>query len=369
MSAEPVKYFTQSWRMLNKGDKKWVGHLIILVLLQAIPLIGSIALLGYCYIWSNRTAWGMDTSPTDRTIDVGKLMMTGLITGAVVLVWSIVLGFVYMILTMFFSWIPFLGGVIIFVLTLPFTFLTVLSFVAAQRAAIYNHVWPGLQIDKVWDMFSRDWGGLFKIFLIYLALSILLIIVGLILIVPVVFLAIGPSALGIAAADEESGLAALIIAMVSIGPAALFCLAAVLFLQFAANLLNLLGINAIGLWMRQLKPETWGSYNDAIPQQNQATQVSYVYAPVRAQQNQNTYEQTPSTQPVKPDDTQVSQETSSSYPKAPEQVDDSLVGPPHEANTKDQEELAKQDDLSIVESQKQATEVDNDKNNLEEDSK
>ena len=330
MSAQPVNYFTESWRMLTNGDKSWILHVCILVLLQVIPLVGTIALLGYAYTWSNRTAWGMDTSPTDRPIDISKIMMLGLITGVVVFVWSIVIGFIYVFATALTSWIPILGIMFLILFYIPCAILSMLSIFAGQRAAIYNHVWPGLQLDKIFDMIQRDWRGLVKIGAYYLLFSALIIIASIIIFIPVMI----PFFIGATGESLNEG-TGIVLFLISLAPAFIFAIVGLLAIEFAGVLLSLLGINAIGLWMRQLHPETWGSYNDPVPQSDASVVSNVVYTPQASNQNIS----------------QVEVHTGST-----------IVGPPEEANSKPQDERIQTDEKDIMENNKYIK-VDSDKDN------
>ncbi|MDO5044577.1 MAG: DUF4013 domain-containing protein [Coriobacteriia bacterium] len=267
---QPVKYFSDSWRMLNKSGKGWIGPVILLAILQLIPIVGQIALLGYAYQWSTRTAWGMDTAPQDRSVEIGKIFTLGGITFVVMLVWSIVIGIVSMALSYGFAWIPVLGFLLSIVISVLSVFATTLMIAAMQRSAIYRHIWPGFQLDKLFEIFRRDWGGLIKISLIYFLISLIVgIIIAVIILIPLFFV-MGIGGIGLAGFEsmdssamvDGGDLGFLMGLIVSFGGLFLLIL---LIAAIVTVLIYMLYINSVALWFRQFRPDTWGSYNDPLP--------------------------------------------------------------------------------------------------------
>lgn len=68
--------FVASWNMLT-AERGWYKSIVVLALLSWVPLLGTIALLGYAYEWARLAAWGVDCAPRRSGIDYGKLLKTG----------------------------------------------------------------------------------------------------------------------------------------------------------------------------------------------------------------------------------------------------------------------------------------------------
>lgn len=277
MASQDVRYFKTSVSMLTQDGPKWIWHVILLGLLNLIPIIGQIILYGYGYLWSNRTAWGMNTSPVGRKIEADQVMRLGGITFVIVVVWSIVLSSIAGIISVPLSAIPFIGVLFSLLYVFVSAFITVTTYVAGQRGAIYEKIGAGFGVDKIYDMMQRDWNGLVKISFMNLWMNLVIgIIVTLFIIVPIMpqivsVMLVGDPLIGADTATLEHMAASgeldsfVNVVMGAIMTSLPFVLIGVALASIFTVFLTLLTINAVGIWTAQFYPECWGPYTQPIP--------------------------------------------------------------------------------------------------------
>ncbi len=265
--AGNVKYFKTTWRLLNLDGPKWVLQLIVLCLLQIIPIIGQMILLGYLYSWSNRTAWAMHSSPIKKGQNFSQVFKLGAILFVPFFCLSLVVAIINMLLSSVLAMIPVIGWIILMISPLALAFINVLILVALQRAAIYRKIEPGFQIAKILDMCGRDWNGLIRIFGINIILSIVGILVASFTIGSLITAFVtGIAVSGIDAANgaaDPNVIADYFVSLILANPLPLLigiCISALIEI-FGYYMI----IGSIGVWTAQLYPECWGPSSEYVP--------------------------------------------------------------------------------------------------------
>lgn len=256
----PTRYLSRSWAMLTQ-DKGWWKPILVLALVSFIPIVGQMAVLGYALGWARLTAWGYDSAPKQSHVDVGGVLTTGAKAWVVVFVWSLVSAIVVLILN---------ATVILIPLSFVFLlFITLFETLATIRSAIYGRVGPGLGVPQIWDMATRDFGGLCHM----LGISLINVAIqfAIALVVMLVFMVGFLGAMGglIYASYYGNGellahqISQIILSMLPSAFPILFLVG------YGSSLINiifqLLVTNGVALWMRQYDVPHWGSSSDPVP--------------------------------------------------------------------------------------------------------
>lgn len=259
--ASNVKYLSTSWKLLNLDGKKWILHAFVLALLNLIPVIGTVFTLAYIYTWTNRTAWGLYTSPCSVPKDKSKMFSFGFKMFVTSICLTVVVMAVFELFLYFTLSIPFIGA-IISLISLPLSiFVNVFIAVCVQRAAIYNQIKAAFSIPQIFDLCSRDWNGLIKLCGLYLVVNIPLMVASVPLVVVPVVMAVAPILFdGVPFTVDLTSLVlqtiSSILVPVSVG---------ILLLIFLYVISSFIFINAVAVWIAQFYPECWGASNEYVP--------------------------------------------------------------------------------------------------------
>lgn len=255
-------YFSRAWALVTQ-EKGWWKPVLLLGLATLVPIVGPIAVLGYCLEWARRIAWGSTAAP-ERHVKVGELLASGWRGIVVLLGWAIVSGIVGGIL----GKVPVLGGLLGFAWSIFSIFLGMLFMVAAARATIYQSFKAGYRAKTIWEMGRRDPMGLLRVWLIRLVSGIVIGFVSLCIVVPAIVKVI-PYAINFfeygyyGYASDYEILYFLSNVLGDLGPAIIWTVVIGLVL---AAVVNLLTYAAIGLWLRQFDVPAWGKDEDPLPQ-------------------------------------------------------------------------------------------------------
>ncbi len=283
--------FSSSWKMLTR-DKGWIKPLLILALVGWIPILGQIAVLGYAYEWARLTAWGVDAAPKQHGVDYGKVLSTGGRAWLVLASMSIVVGLVVSLLfgrrdldfVMLLPWNVFstLGsnigrltglGILGTVLAVLFGAFAV---VAMMRTTIYDRFSAGWRLDRLFQMIGRDVGGFFKVLLVALIGSLVVLAYSWIALMVFGLLALS-SLIGLAGdlytmSHMFEGVSGeyVLRQFVSIGagPVA-FVIICVILAMFVYGVIStamqLVAINAAGQWFCRFEVSRWGVSSAPLP--------------------------------------------------------------------------------------------------------
>lgn len=263
-------YFKAAWALLTR-DKGWIKPVLALTAAGFIPLFGQVAQLGYGLEWARLTAWGIDAAPKQRGVSVGTIIKSGFRGLGVVLGLTIVASIATSIVVNIFSSIDWLSSILAFASSVIMLFMSIISLMAALRAAIYQRIGAGYQIDRLWDMLSADFNGITWITLGNLGWSILAGIITSIIAVIFTFAAVpsfGSLAMWVTnlsdgAAVTGAQLAQILRQLVTVyAPLVAF---ETMFVSFVSTILTLVVLNALGLWLRQFNVPNWGLSEDPLP--------------------------------------------------------------------------------------------------------
>lgn len=264
-------YLSRSWALLTH-DSGWIKPVLVLSLVALVPIIGPIAVLGYALEWARLTAWGVDAAPKQKRVNVGQVLGTGWRGFLVGLVWNLVIWAVYAVLSWVFGSGPGqnLGtalGVLDVVYGLVCLVASVIIVVAQVRSAVYQRMGAGLRANRVFQMVSRDFGGLMHMLGIELLGWLAAVCVGLVF-AAVAAAIVLPYAIGLGYTSSSllPGSRALgnyiagILGSLSV-PVVLFSF----LLSMVAQVTKLVTITGVALWMRQFDVARWGKSSDPLP--------------------------------------------------------------------------------------------------------
>ena len=259
-------YFSRSWDMLTH-DKGWIKPLLVMACAEFIPIVGGLGNRGYGLEWARLTAWGVDSSPKQKNVDVGQCILSGWRGFLVSFVWGLVAVFATWTLLFIAAIFPgvlgvILSGLLSFATTILGVVLTSIQGVAEIRAAIYERTTAGLRFDRVFEMVRRDFKGFLRVLVIAIVASLAVSFVAAIMIV-IVGLELMPAIIS----TSYSGDAAAIISVIS-GSIVVVLMTCALFgfvLAFMANAVRLICLTATGIWMRRFNVPQWGRSEDPLP--------------------------------------------------------------------------------------------------------
>lgn len=265
------RYFSKSWAMLTK-EQGWIKPLLVLTVAMLVPVAGPLAVSGYILDWARLTAWGAETSPKRKGIQVGELICVGWRGFCSSILWNLVwLLVVSGVVALFFLLLGVTGANIAWLLTgAASLFFTMVVNVAVMRAVIYTKATAALNPSRVFELIGRDPKGLFKIVLIpFLGSLVVLAVCVVMYLVILALVASDAFTLYTAAMRASRGLpvrvdtTSVIIGMVLKGivPALLFGYA----MGVITVAVNMLTMNSVALWIRQFNVAAWGGPNDPLP--------------------------------------------------------------------------------------------------------
>lgn len=293
---EPGRYLSRSWVMMTQ-DSGWIKPVLVLALCLFVPIAGPIAMAGYCWDWARLTAWGIDSAPKQKNVDVGGCFAVGWRATVVGLVWFLVIALANGFLDWLFGYMGAVGAILTLAVTVGVVLLSMVVMVAELRAVIYEKIGPGFGFSQVLDMCQRDFGGLMHILgiallggLVQVAVSLVFVIGSLSALAPAIMELRWAFAYG---EPPYYLLAWLLSDVLSWG------LPLLVLMVFLTNVVsvatNLLTVNAMGLWVRQFDLPAWGSPSDPLPDSGSAPAPEQTAASVAPAQPRET------TQPPAPD--------------------------------------------------------------------
>lgn len=264
-----VRYFSRAWGQLTR-DEGWYKPILILALVAAVPVVGTLIALGYALEWGRLTAWGIEATPWRRRVRMGACLASGWRGFVVALVWGLAWAFALLLVGVpVFGFLGLLGGgalsaLLLFVANVAFG---VWVAVAQLRAAIYTKISAGLMPARVYALTKEDLPGLGRVALIPLVGSLVVGIVGSVLSGALLMLVVGNvglllSSAGVHAASGFGLLKVFAGINVILVPWLLVWGYAALVVSTALALLTML---ALGLWVRQFDVPLWGGPKDDLP--------------------------------------------------------------------------------------------------------
>lgn len=262
------RYFSRSWALLTL-QPGWIKPVLLLALGMFVPVVGQLVLLGYALEWARLTAWGVNAAPKQKDANIGACLAAGWRGFLVALVWGLGMSLLEGVLAA----IPRVGGALTLVWTIFCIYLELLVLVAMVRSAIYQRVTPGYRADRIWQMGSRDVGGLLRILGVQLAWALIASAVGFVLMVAVagsMVPTIMPYLPYIDSVDVMPDQVAGEFALMMLGDVLTTLGPWLVVVGYASNVLvviqHLTTLTCVGLWMRQFDVPRWGRSEDPLPQ-------------------------------------------------------------------------------------------------------
>ncbi|MBR3159670.1 MAG: DUF4013 domain-containing protein [Atopobiaceae bacterium] len=260
-------YAKRSWALLTR-DKGWIKPVLVLAAANLVPIVGALGALGYAMEWARLTAWGVDSSPKQKNVQVGACIASGWRAFLVTLGWGLCLGLVGGLLSLILGFIPgVLGDILEVLLSLVLVageFIVGVGIcVACVRAAIYEKVGAGYRVDRIFEMIKRDVQGFFHLVLFAF---VWLVVIGLMTFVIALILGIAFMPVVLTASYSSSGYAAMAALSQAIGVVIILGLLLGYGVSILTSAYSLVFYNAVALWMRQFDVPSWGRSEDPLPQ-------------------------------------------------------------------------------------------------------
>lgn len=261
------RYFSRSWAMLTR-DKGWIKPLLVMAAASLVPVVGEFGNKGFALEWARLTAWGVDSAPKQKNVDIGKCVTSGARAFVVSLGWGVLLSLVIGTVNVVFSFLPGnIGGLLAAMASLALSVIMAIAnlaiMVAELRTAIYEKIGAGYQPNRIIELIRRDTSGFLRVFLIQFvcgfiiaAIVTVFVIICMLFFIPF-FLRLNA---GYTNSDVVLGmLAGMIVPFVAV------CVVFGYVISFVANAVRMLVVNALGLWMRQFDVPNWGRSEDPLP--------------------------------------------------------------------------------------------------------
>lgn len=292
--------FKTSWKMMTR-DKGWIKPLLVLALVSWIPILGTIAVLGYGLEWARLTAWGVESTPKQRKVDYGKMLVTGgiaflvsfTINLVVQLISFLITGELDLLSTVYTSSITMVGASAVLgastVWSLVSTVIDLLlgTFITAacMRSTIYDSFSAGWRLDRIFQMIVRDFGGFMHAYAVSLLGGLIVWAVSTLVSLLGVTLAIGAlmPVLYIYGSSTSSSYAIVeyLVNICTQNPLmVLLVIVVVILVAFTIDVMSvgaqLISINAMGQWFYRFDVDRWGVSSaplpDGVPHKNKAHQ-------------------------------------------------------------------------------------------------
>ena len=273
------RFFGKAWASL-RSTRNVFGKLCLLALLQFVPVVGQMILLGYALGWLRQAAWRREVPMAAHVCGRGDtdFWPRGAMAWCVQVLYALLACAVDALVLALLACVLGLGmprlaesvavGVASGVIVLADALLAVSMYVGLARMAVYNNFGAAWQMGVNLKMAFQDFGGLLKVAFGSLGLQ-LLVGLGLCLTVCLFFaLAIllgGPvaAAFGFGALDgATTSLAALAGGALAALP---LLVVASFLLSIPYLVVSLLSWHALGGWVAQFDVARWGTRHDPLP--------------------------------------------------------------------------------------------------------
>lgn len=263
--ADKTGYFSRSWALLTK-DKGWIKPLLVMGISSIVPIVGALGVSGYILEWARLTAWGVDSAPKQKGVDVGQCIKSGWRGFLAAAGWGLALGVINAALTWLFD-----GSTFASLITLPIGALAApILAVCSLRATIYQSAGAGYQANRIFEMVKRDFSGFLKVVGMYLLISAVVALAATVCILALLLPAIVH--VGLLASQYEYGgysggssvyVVDRLLSMFT-GMLPIIVVMGYLFSVMESFMASML-YTGLGLWMRQFNVPAWGASADPLP--------------------------------------------------------------------------------------------------------
>lgn len=298
------------WKTCSKdisSSEGWLKKVMLLGLLNIIPVFGQMTLYGYAYEWAHKAAWGVNTPMPAKIYgrEGSKMLRWGWFVIVIAIVFSIIPYIIMQIGSaistasagtgMYSAYESFyydnpvslagnaagmmFGGLIQLVGFVALILAALLAMVGAVRMTVYDRLGCGLQFKQIWKMARKDFGGLMRIFGMYLITGLIIGVIAFVVVMIIVFfcVAVGAGMFGSTLYEyayygsyvSNDSLAAIATVLIGLFVAA-FPLMLALYWVFSCMgaWQQLLVARAVGYWTAQFEVAKWGKKDDPLPFEN-----------------------------------------------------------------------------------------------------
>lgn len=287
-----ISYFKTAWADI-KNSPGWLPKMLLLGLVSLIPVFGTIVVAGYLYGWARDIAWNVHAPLPARIFgnEDGRLYSRGFFALVIAFVFSLLPAAIELVGS-FLGATPFLflggghhrwmlgavssliGLLVFFAMVASVFFVQFFTWVGSMRMSVYGRLSAGFQLEKIWAMMRRDFGGIVRVFGMYLILcavacAVVLVVVGVAVLVGIVsgaaVVGLGLDAGSLHSDSMPWG------AFFALGGAAFLL---VVLLAYAASVFSAFAtamtVRAMGYWTRQFDVPAWRGQDDPLPFETQA---------------------------------------------------------------------------------------------------
>lgn len=263
LSYQATGFCSRSWSMLRR-DAGWYKPLLVLTVAFLVPVIGPLATMGYAFEWARLSAWGFESAPKQRNVQIGTCIKSGWRAFVVILAYTVPAVILYGLIL---NGAP-RSGALSDILNLVLGFLwfvwEIIAQIAALTAVIYQRISAGFAFKRVFGMVSRSdksfWSLVLSIVLFELIISV--IAFAIVFVVLMGSLPIFVTMAQTFFAGEITSPVALTSFLSSLALPITVCILVTCLLSVVRTLLV---PNAIGLWMMQFRVPEWGDANSELP--------------------------------------------------------------------------------------------------------
>lgn len=253
-------YLGRAWRDLT-SEQGWWQPVVILALVNLIPIVGPLIVVGYMLDWGREAAWGMSRGLPRTVGSVGKRLKWGFFAMVIVFCWVIPLSIVGGILAV----IPLLGWLVAIAAEVCCLVAATIACAGCIRMTIYDRIKGGLQFSRILKMAKLDAPGLACCFGISLLSAVPAIIGGCLIMVGVL-----PAAglAGYASSGATGMLSEGVAVTAAVGAGlfgAIFAFVVAVVIAICSVGAQALSYRAYGYWVGQFQPAKWGGIEDPMP--------------------------------------------------------------------------------------------------------
>lgn len=261
MATQSEGYYTKAWHLFS-ADKGWIKPLLVIGAANMVPIVGQLGVEGYGLEWARLVAWGADAHPKQKNVQVGACIKSGWRGFLVGIAYAIVLWLIGLLIpgNTDDSGYRLIMGIL-------GIFMGAITSVAAIRSAIYQNFTAGYQVNRIYDMLKRDFGGFVKIICITIVMQLVVWLV-LILLAVLMLGSVISALIGIVGMAGVSGHAGyLMVDQVASSLASAIPMLVILWYvaSTAMSWTTLMTSAMYGLWMRQFSVPAWGASGDPLP--------------------------------------------------------------------------------------------------------
>lgn len=256
------KFASRAWKMIRR-DPGWYKPLLVMSAAMLVPIVGYLGNQGYAYEWARITAWGQESAPKQKGVQVGACIKSGFRAAVILLIW----GLVMTVLTVFTKMIPeptlnMLLGMVVWVISL---FWSLAAALAALVATVYQRFGAGFAFKRIWSMIKADTSGFFRLwwsnFLFSLIIGVIAVVVSYALIFPSIGMVAGGIAYLVSAHDLSTSVWMLsqVLNQLTL-PVALLIITT----NILTSVTTLMTPTMVALWVMQFDVTNWGEPNEAV---------------------------------------------------------------------------------------------------------